>query len=197
MSEAATVGLRAKTGRAIGIAISGGIDAPRFAGRRELQLYDPLVPASGQPHHAVMELPWSEAQLEVRKFVAVIERCAASALKSWLRDLRADGFNVRRIGIAGAPERNLERIGNYHIRAHAAEGVVFRHALEVAATRNGLAYRTIAERSLNEIVAAELGDVAETMRVLGRSAGRPWRADERAAAAVALLPSPPRAKAGR
>jgi hypothetical protein len=182
----AAVGLRTKTGRAIGIVLAGPPDAPRFLARKELQLYDPLVPSSDQPHHAVMELPWPEAQIRVKPLVDAVERSATSALAAWIVELRASGIRVAKVGIVGAPERKLERIGNYHIRAHAAEGVLFRHALEVAAERNGLAYRTVPEKMLAEIIAAELSPETD-MRALGRAAGKPWRADERAAAAMALL----------
>jgi hypothetical protein len=186
--RSAAIGLRAKTGRAIGIVLAGPADSLEFVDRRELALSDPAVPDSGQPHHVVMELPWPEAQIAVRDLVKVVERSAVRALKEWIADLRAQGFRVSSVGIVGAPERKLEKIGNYHIRAHAAEGVLFRHALEVASEKNDVAYRTVAEKSLNEVVSAELRrDYAETMRALGKSAGRPWRADERAAATLALL----------
>jgi hypothetical protein len=181
----AGIGLRAKTGRAIGIVLAGPVDSPEFVTRRELRLTDPSVPDSGQPYHVVMELPWPEAQIAVRDLVKVVERSAVRALKEWIAELPVE---VRAVGIIGAPERKLEKIGNYHIRAHAAEGVLFRHALEVAAEKNDLPYRTVAEKSLDEVVSAELRrDHAETMRALGQSAGRPWRADERAAATMALL----------
>jgi len=180
----AAIGLRAKTGRAIGVAVAGSDSAPAFVARRELTLFDPAVPDSGQPYHAVMELPWEKALIEVQPLVEVVERCAAAALKEWVDELRSRGFAVRAIGIVGAPERRLERIGNPHIRAHGAEGVLFRHALEVAAERNDLRYRTVAEKSLPDVVDAAID---KATRDLGRDAGKPWRADERAAAAMALL----------
>lgn len=83
--------------------------------------------------------------------------------------------------VIGAPDRKLESIGNSHIRAHAAEGVLFRRVLEVAARENTLPFITLTEK---ELPALKLDAV---LKDLGRQAGTPWRADERAAAAAALM----------
>src|SRR5262249_19314446 len=89
-------------------------------------------------------------------------------------------LDVRAVGIVGAPERRLEKIGNPHIRAHAAEGVLFRHVLEVAAEANALRHRAFAERTLPSGFASKL-------KAMGAITGSPWRADEKMAATAALL----------
>jgi len=160
-------GFRAKTGRAIVVVLD---DDGHFVARREISLVDANVPETAEPHHAVMHLPWREAMIAVKPFEEAIDRVAIAALKSLIDELRID-----RIGIAGAPERDLARIGNEHIRAHGAEGVLFRHALEVAARRAGLPCVTISDR-----------EKPPELKSLGKEAGRPWRADERAAANAAL-----------
>lgn len=38
--------------------------------------------------------------------------------------------------VVGSAPRSLDRIGNQHIRAHAAEGILFRRVLEVASEHN-------------------------------------------------------------
>jgi hypothetical protein len=82
-------------------------------------------------------------------------------------------------------------MGGAHIRAHAAEGVWFRQALELAAKACKLKSRSYDERRLNEIASSELALPVETLgaRVaeLGQSVGRPWRADEKAAMIAAWL----------
>ena len=168
----AVLGLRAKTGRAIAVVLSpkGG-----FLARREIVLWDPKIPETIQPYHNVMEMPWSEAMVAVRGAVAAVERMAKRAVRDLARE-----FGVRAVGIAGAPERQLEKIGNEHIRAHAAEGVLYRHALEVAAKANDLRHRAFSDRSMP-------GDFAARLKELGKVAGAPWRADEKMAAAAALM----------
>src|SRR5437667_7330394 len=168
----AVLGLRAKTGRAIAVVLSR---KGEFVARREISLVDPAIADTGQPYHVVMELPWADATVAVRKLVVAIERVATKAVRDLARE-----FDVRAIGIVGAPERQLEKIGNEHIRAHAAEGVLFRHVLEVAAEANKLRHRAFPEKTLPSDFASQLKD-------LGRAAGSPWRADEKMAATAALM----------
>jgi hypothetical protein len=165
----ALLGLRAKTGRAIAVVLSS---KGEFLARREISLVDPEVADTAQPYHVVMEMPWSEATAAVKDLVKAIERVATKELRALARE-----FDVASVGIVGAPERQLEKIGNEHIRAHAAEGVLFRHVLEVAAEKNKLRHRAFVEKSLT---------IDPRVSELGRAAGPPWRADEKMAASAAL-----------
>jgi len=179
--NSATLGFRSKTGRAIVVALTGTKKEPRFVIRREIDLYDPNVPASGQPYHEVMELAWNKAQVAVKKFVKVIERVANEALDEVIDALKAQGFAVKAAGVTGSPDRDLERIGNFHIRAHAAEGITFRHVLELAAEKHSIAWKSFSDRTIGDLAPPEM------LKTLGRAAGRPWRADERAAATAAWM----------
>src|SRR5437762_10337425 len=107
-----SIGFRAKTAKAIAIALSGVRSAPAFLGRWEVCLYDPRLPATGQPHHEVMELPWIEAQTAVRPLQSRIESVATDALAALMRELESKGCRVDGIGVVGSPDRNLDRIGN-------------------------------------------------------------------------------------
>ena len=175
--KAATLGFRAKTGRAIAVVLAGTAKAPEFVTRREVSLVDSGVPDTAQPYHAVMELPWGEAMVAVKPLVMAIERAATSVLRAFVQELTAQGFEIAGVGIVGAPDKNLEKMGNEHIRAHAAEGVLFRRALEVAAEGNELRHRAFDDKTLQQDAAM--------LKDLGRIAGPPWRADERAAATAA------------
>ena len=100
-------------------------------------------------------------------------------------------MKVRGAGIVGAKDRDLARIGNYHIRAHAAEGVLFRRVLDLAADANGLSRRTFPDREFEELSKTELGVqhavVKGMLNDLGRSLAPPWRTDEKQAATAAWL----------
>ena len=165
----ALLGLRAKTGRAIAVVLSSNGE---LLARREISLVDPEVENTAQPYHVVMEMPWSAATVAVKDLAKAIERVAIGAVRALARE-----FDVGAVGIVGAPERALEKIGNEHIRAHAAEGVLFRHVLEVAAEKNKLRHRAFTE-SLS---------IDPRVKELGRAAGSPWRADEKMAATAALM----------
>jgi hypothetical protein len=190
-AQIAAIGLKAKTGRAIAVVLRGPADAPQLNKRTELTLTDPLVPATFQPYHEVMDLSWNESQIKVKPFIRAIEKAAAKALSDLIRDLQSEGLKVVGVGIAGTPDRDLSKIGNYHIRAHAAEGLLFRQVLEFAAKANKLPHRTFIEKNLQTQAASELGftvvKLNNYLTSLGRSAGPPWRTDQRVAATAAWL----------
>jgi len=189
-----SIGFRAKTGRTIAVALTRGDSAPAYIGRWNVSLCDPLLPATAQPHHEVMELPWIEAQSAVRPIEARIENVAISALSALLSELDSKGCSVTSIGVVGSPDRNLERIGNPHIRAHAAEGILFRRVLEVAATTHKLRWRGFPDKDFEKLAVSELGRTPQQIKLalatMGHSAGAPWRVDERAAATAAWLTLP-------
>jgi len=185
-----TIGLRAKTAKAIVVVLAGSFTSPRFIRRTEIALADKSFPETFQPYHEVLDLPWEKAITAVRKIIKRNEAIASKSLSLLIDEIEAEGFKVRRTGIVGAGKRNLERIGSPHIRAHAAEGVLFRELLEIASTSCGLKHTSFDEKKLNELAEGQLGPISvvnEQVSKLGRIAGRPWRADEKAAAISALL----------
>lgn len=186
-----SIGLRAKTGRAIAVVLSGPATAPRFITRTELSLADPADPPTSQPYHEVMDLPWEQAKIAVRKINKRVEAISSRALARLVREIEARGLAVDGVAIVGAGDRVLEKIGSNHIRAHAAEGVLFRHVLEVAAKENKLKSRAIDERKLDDFAPGELkrsaAEIRDQLAEIGKVAGSPWRADEKAAATAAWL----------
>lgn len=191
MDRLVSIGLRAKTGRAVAVVLGGSPDNPTVITKLELSLHDPKIPATFQPYHEVMDLPWDQSQKAVRTYTRVNETIARKRLADLIKRLKADGFKVKAVGIIGAKDRDLGRIGNYHIRAHAAEGVLFRRILDLAAEANGLKWRVFADKEFDKIVASELGRKAELVKrklsEIGRVVPAPWRADEKQAATAAWL----------
>jgi hypothetical protein len=186
-----SIGLRAKTARAIAVVLGGTIEAPLVWEKFEIRLADPKLPATAQPYHEVMDLPWAESERAVRKSAAAIEAIARKTLGDLIQDLQGRGMRVRGVGIVGAKDRDLAKIGNYHIRAHAAEGVLFRRVLDLAADAHGLKRRSFSDRELDQTAAAEFGPgsdvVKRKLNNLGRTLDPPWRADEKQAATAAAL----------
>jgi hypothetical protein len=179
----ASIGFRAKTGRAIVVALAAGTRWPDLILRREISLVDPRSRATRGPYHEVMELPWPDAVLAARTSVSAIETVATRALEALIAELASGSFRVRSVGIVGSPDSNVAKIGNPHIRAHAAEGMLFRHALEVAATRTHIPSRTFSDRTIS----ADSQRFAARLAILGKKAGAPWRTDEKNAATAAWL----------
>ncbi len=190
-SNLVSIGLRAKTGRAIAVVLGGSIENPIVLRKTELSLTDTKLRATAQPYHEVMDLPWQQSQRAVRKYAAAIERTAKKELAKLIEEQQSNGRKIAGVGIVGAPDRELGRIGNPHIRAHAAEGVLFRRVLDLAAQSNGLKWQVFSDRNFDEAMAGKLGAkyarVKHGLSDLGRSISPPWRADEKQAAMAAWL----------
>ena len=189
--DIASIGFRAKTARAIAVAVGGRPSAPQYLARWEISLHEPLIPGTAQPHHQVMELPWSDAVVVVRGLEMQIEAVAVERLKGLLKELGSRGHDVRTIGVVGSPDRDLEKIGNRHMRAHAGEGILFRRVLEHAASELTIHSASFSDRQFETSASAQLRrtpqDIQKTLAAIGQAAGRPWRTDERAAASAAWL----------
>jgi hypothetical protein len=191
MKNSVAIGLRAKTARAIVVVLGGSAESPIVLLKEEIRLVDSKVPGTAQPYHEVMDLRWEESQRKVQKFARAIESIATKELARLIKQMTKDGTTIVGAGIVGAKDRDLARIGNNHIRAHAAEGVLFRSVLEFAAEKNGLPRRAFSDRDFATITKAELGQkyasVAQRIDDLRRSVSPPWRTDEKQAALAAWL----------
>jgi len=190
-SEIACVGLRAKTGRAVGVVLTGSFKSPRPIVRTELVLATAQKPSLFQPYHEVMDLPWDRAVEAARRAERALDAIAETALSALIADLQRQRLTTRCVGIVGAPERNLAAIGSPHIRAHAAEGVLFRKVLEAGTAANNVRCLSFPERQIESIAISRLGLSPATLRghlaEFGQQLGRPWRADEKASAMAAWL----------
>ena len=188
-SEIACVGLRAKTGRAVGVVLAGSFKSPRPIVRTEIVLATAQKPSLFQPYHEVMDLPWDRAVDAARRAERALDAIAATALSALIAELQRQRLTTRCVGIVGAPERNLAAIGSPHIRAHAAEGVLFRKVLEAGAAANKVRCLSFPERQIESIAISRLGLSPATLRShlaeFGQQLGRPWRADEKTSAMAA------------
>jgi hypothetical protein len=92
-------------------------------------------------------------------------------------------MRVASIAIVGPADRKLERIGNPHIRAHAAEGVLYRAVMEAAARANACTSRSFVDPV--PVLGRPDREVKKFLGEIGKEAGPPWRADEKTAAIAA------------
>src|SRR4029453_1345031 len=187
------IGLRAKTARAIVVTIATGDEGPNVVTRGEIVLATPASLELFHPSHALVDLPWERAAPAVGKAERAIAETAARALKDLVAGLCDAGIAVSGVGVVGAPDRDLAAIASPHIRAHAAEGVLFRRVLETAATENKLPSERYPENDLEMLAASRLdlpvAAIKSRLAQFGKQMGTPWRADEKAAAIAAWLAS--------
>jgi hypothetical protein len=190
-SNLVAIGLRAKTGRAIAVALGGSSESPIVLLKTEIKLVDPKDPATGQPYHEVLELPFAQWERAVSKSAKAIARVATKTLATLIKELQAEGHKVAGAGVVGALDRDLARIGNPHIRAHAAEGVLFRRVLEMGAETNGLKWQAFSDREFDGAAAMRLGakysTIKQSLDNLRQSVSPPWRTDEKQAAMAAWI----------
>lgn len=190
-SNLVAIGLRAKTARAIAVVLGGPPEAPVVLHKTEIKLIDPKVPATAQPYHFIMDLPGTQWPKAVGKSAQAIERVATKALAKMIEELQANGNKVTGVGVVGAPDRDLARIGNPHIRAHAGEGILFRRVLEVGAEANGLKWQGFSDRDFDKatamVVGGDYSKIKRNLDDLRQSVSAPWRADEKQAAMAAWV----------
>ncbi|MGH0037575.1 MAG: hypothetical protein ACQGVK_21305 [Myxococcota bacterium] len=185
------IGLRAKTARAIAVALVESDEGLVVVDRREIATFDPAHPDSKQPHHAGLDLPESKARPRVDAAEEAVRRAARSSVDALVSDLGRAGLGTLGIAVVGAPVKDPARIGNPHVRAHAAEGQLFRRVLEQAASERALLRVTLDEREAWEQAAAGMHCAIDALRRqvadLGQRIGPPWRADEKLACLGALV----------
>jgi len=187
------VGLRVKSGYAIAVVLTGDPAAPSAAARRVVQLSDPAVAETRQPYHAGMGKA-EEDRREIARRRAIIERCAKGSVRALLKeDWRVDlppGAAIR-AGLVVGSVIDPADVANPHIRAHASEGWLFRTVLEASLRSHGIGCEVMIEKQLEGRAPKDLergaAEITRRLAEFGQSLGRPWRADEKAAATAAWI----------
>ena len=186
----AALGLKARTGRAVLVAVvQDGRDA-RFVERAQIRL---LPEGAFAPYHVAAELPPAKAQQSLERDIASANALAAKGIGQFAASLRDAGYEILRCGVLvgpGIPKWTTEQILAVHVRMHQAEGELFRDVLVAGTRACGLEVTTLPEKSALDDAAAAIGVSRERLDAaiadLGRAAGPPWGKDQKEAAAAAL-----------
>jgi hypothetical protein len=185
------IGFRVKTGRATAVVMAGPASAPRVLSRKSLQLWDPAIPESHQPWHADFELPPDESARIVPMALKAVERVALSALRELVDEVRTTHGAIVGIALVAGSSTDPESIHNPHMRAHAREGQLFPQSLAAAAKTLRIPAVMMVESEVFTIAAAKLAKSPDAVKLavteLGRNVGKPWSAEEKAAAAAAWI----------
>jgi hypothetical protein len=190
----ASVGLGFKhhTGWAIAVAATGDVRNLQVLDRRRIELLDPSLVRFA--YHAVQDVPVKRAAKSIAEVEASALTCASREISGLVESLRADGHEVRGVGIAAKtatlPDA-LEKILSSHALLHAAEGDLYREALAEGAASCGLSVAGFPPKQLYLDAAAELGTTEAKLRDAltrtGKALGSPWRVDHKDATLAALL----------
>jgi hypothetical protein len=185
------IGLKARTGRAILVALGGDVREPRLVERSQMKL---LPDGAFAPYHAAEALEPAQARESVRRDIESAHRLAASGIREAAQRIAQAGHDLCGGAVlvgAGMPQWSTDEILAVHVRMHQAEGVLFRDVLVAGVRDCGLASTTLPDKSALEEAATRLAlsraRLDELLALLGRSAGPPWGKDQKEAAAAALV----------
>lgn len=194
LMTSAALGLRAHSGWAALIVVTGSPCSPRVVDRRRIELADALIPGSKQPYHTAQGLDLKAAEKFVAGCAAQASRLAGRAFKTVIHNLAERRCKVIGCGILFARGRSATTLGATlasHALIHTAEGELFRGALAQASQQANLPLTRVFERELYARGAAELsipvGELKRRLIELGQPIGPPWRQDEKYAALVGWL----------
>ena len=187
----AAIGLKARTGRALVVALAGDLRSPQLVERSEL----PLLPAGDfAPYHAAEGLPPAQANESVKRSIAAAHDLAAKGIRDTAQRIVKSGHKVRGCGVlvgAGMPDWSTDEILAVHVRMHHAEGELFREVLVAGARACNLQVTKLPEKTALEAAGKKLGitrgRLDAIIAALGKSAGAPWGKDQKEAAAAALV----------
>lgn len=185
------IGLKARIGRAALVIVGGDAKVPVFVESREIKL---LPEGDWAPYHAAAELPRAKQHEGVDSAIATAHRLAEEALRDAKERCGAAGHQVAGCGLLvgkGMPAWSTDEILAVHVRMHVAEGELFRQVLVAGALANGLAVATLPDKTAlaaaAKSLAIGLAKLENALATLGKSAGPPWRKEQKEAAAAALV----------
>ncbi len=197
MNSPAALGFRVHSGWAALVALGGSPAAPSLLERTRVTLADHSAQGAVQPYHAAAEIDLAEAEVFIERTTVETIAFAHQDIEKALGRLRKHGFTV--IGCAilfasGRPLGTLAQILASHALIHTAEGEFFRHAIVRACEELALPVVRIKEREVWEEASKRLKLSATRLQdhlaSMGKTAGPPWRQDEKLAALAAWVAIP-------
>jgi hypothetical protein len=191
----AVIGFKAHTGWATHVVVSGEPPIMEVFARGRTE----LLPADGSIPRFVYH---EAAQLSEARGADLVSRAQSAARKSAVESVSAVLSGVRSRGVvvktcalvAGSsrmrPGAALPAILQSHPLIHAAEGSLFRDAVDAACRECGLALVIVAESDVWAAAARAYdcaeSDIRQRVAALRGIVGPPWGADEKIATAAAL-----------
>src|SRR5262249_37374982 len=154
------IGLRAHSGWAALVAVTGSQKSFDVVHRQRVELADPAAPGPTQPYHEAEGQPLAKARRIVERHADEAHRRADEALGAILDQLRHRGYEVARVAVLASSGRplpsELETILSSHALIHSADGELFRQAVQDASAKRGLPTTRVREKGLMEQVGSTL-----------------------------------------
>jgi hypothetical protein len=185
------LGFKARTGRAILVAVGINNDELKLVARDEFKLLPKGVFA---PYHAAEGLKPKDAQTSVENSIAAAHRLAQHGIRDAVEKIASAGHQVLGCGVlvgAGMPKWTTGEILAVHVRMHQAEGELFRNVLVEGARELKLQVTQLPHKSPLDAAVKSLGvtrtRLDELIAALGKQAGSPWGQHQKEAAVAAIV----------
>jgi hypothetical protein len=185
------LGLKARTGRAVLVALAGDMNETHLIERSQIQL---LPDGAWAPYHAAEELDPADARESVKRSIASAQHLAISGIREAARRITEAGHELCGCAVlvgTGMPNWSIDEILAVHVRMHKAEGELFRDMLVAGARACDLELTALRDKSALDDATKMLGltraRLDARLATIGRSAGPPWGKDQKEAAAAALV----------
>jgi len=190
----AALGLRAHSGWAALVAVSGTRESIEVLDRRRVELSSSKRSGPKQPYHVAERAPFEKAHRIVTRYADDASRMATEEFRALLADLKALGHSVVGCGLlaaSGRPLPDLEGILASHALIHQADGELYRDAVAAAAKKHRLPLVRAREKDVVANAASKLRlqpeELQRRVALLGKTVGPPWTQDHKLAAIAAWL----------
>jgi hypothetical protein len=186
-------GCKPHSGWAIAVLVGGSAADPVVLDRRRVQLCPDDLPR--QAYHAAQGLPAARAAALIAEVDAAVAAMTARVVDE-LAEVAGGHGHLLGLSVVGRPRElpALEVVLANHALLHAAEGELYRGALDDAATERRLAVCVAPSKRTVEEAAAALGTTGDALHsrltALRAELGAPWQADHKDATAAALMALP-------
>lgn len=178
----AAIGVRAHSGWAALVAVTGKPGSVQVLDRRRIVIADPQARGTKQPYHYAETLELRAAEKHLASCTAASERLALAAIREVVEELNSYEVAGAAILLAsGRPLPKLPDILASHALIHTAEGEFFRRVVRNACEGLGIGVTGIRERELGEGSALQR-EIAN----LGKIVGPPWTQDQKMATLAAM-----------
>jgi hypothetical protein len=185
------VGFRVKSGWAVAVLMTATGNSTQLLDRQVLELSDPSIPDTRQPHHVIESLSGAAAEKEIERLRKIVFRIGTKAVSDFLMGHGKSGFKLMGAGIVVGSDIDPAKIGNLHVRAHALEGRLFRSVVEDATKHFGLPFVVVTEKQIYASAEKALripeAEIKNHVKRAGESFDGPWRSEEKTAFLAAWM----------
>jgi hypothetical protein len=183
------LGLKVRSGLAIGVLVDGSVGAFRVLCRLELPLTHGQDHYARFPFHPLIEIPGDAGVALSAAAVEDVKTAAREVAGPMIDQLGSIAAAVLVVGSLLDPDKLLSP----HMRVHAREGALYRRVLAELLEKKSILSESVTEKDVRARCAAYLKiDEAELKRriqIAGREL-KPWRHEEKSACCGALLRLP-------